>query len=75
MNGPSGLGIDGAGNVWVASYFNAASVFSPLGKPLLPQGITGFGLSASYGLAVDANNDRGFPTSRVRRLQATASAS
>ena len=61
MNGPSGLGIDGAGNVWVASYFNAASVFSPLGKPLLPQGITGFGLSASYGLAVDANNDAWIP--------------
>ena len=61
LNGPSGLGIDGAGNVWVASYFNAASFFSPLGKPLLPQGITGFGLSASYGLAVDANNDAWIP--------------
>ncbi len=56
MNGPSALGLDSAGNVWVASYFEAGSVFSPLGKPLLPRGITGFGLSASYGLAVDANN-------------------
>jgi streptogramin lyase len=56
MSEPSALGLDSAGNVWVASYFEAASVFSPLGKPLLPQGITGFGLSASYGLAVDANN-------------------
>ena len=61
MNGPSGLGIDSDGNVWVASYFGATSVFSPLGKPLLPQGITGFGLSASYGLALDANNDAWIP--------------
>jgi streptogramin lyase len=61
MNAPSGLGIDSVGDVWVASYFNVASVFSPLGKPLVPQGITGFGLSASYGLAVDANNNAWIP--------------
>jgi len=61
MDGPTGLGIDNQGNVWVASYFNVASLFSPLGKPLLPQGITGFGLSASYGLAVDENNDAWIP--------------
>jgi sugar lactone lactonase YvrE len=59
MSAPSGLGIDGAGDVWVASYFNAASLFSPLGKPLL--GVTGYGLNASYGLAVDANNDAWIP--------------
>ncbi len=56
MIGPSSLGLDSTGNIWVAGYYSVASVFSPLGKPLLPQGITGFGLSASYGLAVDANN-------------------
>jgi len=61
MNGPSGMGIDSAGNVWVASYFNVASVFSPLGQPLLPQPITGAGLSASYGLAVDASNNAWIP--------------
>jgi streptogramin lyase len=61
MDQPTGLGIDGAGNIWVASYFNAASLFSPLGKPLLPQGVSGYGLSASYGLAVDANNDAWIP--------------
>jgi hypothetical protein len=61
MFAPTALGIDGAGNVWVASYFNVASLFSPLGKPLLPQGVTGLGLSASYGLAVDANNNAWIP--------------
>jgi streptogramin lyase len=61
MNSPSGLGIDSAGNVWVASYFSVASKFSPLGKPLFTQGITGSGLSASYGLAVDANGNAWIP--------------
>ena len=46
---------------WVSSYFSQASLFSPLGKPVLPQGVTGFGLSASYGLAVDANNNAWIP--------------
>ena len=58
---PPGSAIDNQGNVWVASYFNVASLFSPLGKPMLPQGITGFGLSASYGLAVDENNNAWIP--------------
>lgn len=61
MNEPSGLGIDSNGNVWVASYANTATVFSPLGKPLFPTGISGFGLSASYGLAVDAGNNAWIP--------------
>jgi hypothetical protein len=61
MSSPSGLGIDSTGDVWVANYFDVASLFSPLGKPLFAQGITGFGLSASYGLAVDANNNAWIP--------------
>jgi hypothetical protein len=61
MSEPTRLGVDSGGNVWVASYFSAASLFSPLGKPLLPQGVTGFGLSASYGLAVDENGDAWIP--------------
>jgi streptogramin lyase len=57
MNTPTSLGVDSAGNVWVASYINAASEFSPLGAPLFAQGITGSGLGYSFGLAVDANNN------------------
>ncbi len=53
---PGGIGVDSTGNVWVADYFGVASVFSSLGKPLLPQGITGFGLGVSYGLAIDVND-------------------
>jgi streptogramin lyase len=57
MNSPTSLGVDSAGNVWVASYLGTASLFSPLGAPLLPQGVTGSGLGYSFGLAVDANNN------------------
>jgi len=61
LNQPSGLGVDGHGNIWVANYGNAASVFSPMGTPLFNNGITGFGLSASYGLAVDPGNNAWIP--------------
>jgi streptogramin lyase len=57
MNLPTSVGIDGAGNIWVANYSGVASVFSPLGAPLFANGITGSGLNISFGLAVDANND------------------
>jgi streptogramin lyase len=57
MNTPTSLGVDSAGNVWVANFMNAASLFSPLGAPLFAQGITGSGLGYSFGLAVDANNN------------------
>jgi streptogramin lyase len=57
MNEPTSLGVDSTGNVWVASYLGAASLFSPLGLPLLPQGVTGSGLGYSFGLAVDAHNN------------------
>jgi streptogramin lyase len=56
MNSPTSVGVDSAGNVWVASQLSVASLFSPVGAPLLAQGIAGFGLSYSFGLAVDANN-------------------
>jgi streptogramin lyase len=58
MNSPTSLGVDGAGNVWVASYVGGvASLFSPLGVPVLAQGVTGSGLGYSWGLAVDADNN------------------
>jgi streptogramin lyase len=61
MNGPSGLGVDTTGNVWVASYYSAASQFSPTGSPIFPNGITSAGLYHSYGLAVDAQNSAWIP--------------
>jgi streptogramin lyase len=61
MSGPTGIGIDTAGNVWVANYFNSASEFSPTGQPFFANGITGSGLADSYGLAVDAQNNAWIP--------------
>jgi streptogramin lyase len=61
MNSPSGVGVDANGNVWVASYFSAASQFSPTGNPIFPSGITSGGLYHSYGLAVDAQNNAWIP--------------
>ena len=57
MHAPGPLALDGNGNLWVGSYFGVASQFSPTGAPTSPSGITGFGLSESYGLAVDPSNN------------------
>ena len=57
MSSPSGVGIDGSGNVWVASYFSVVSEFSPTGAPVYPLGITSGGLLQSYGLAVDGQEN------------------
>jgi hypothetical protein len=57
INAPSTLGVDSAGNVWVASYFSALTEFSPAGVLLTPNGITTGGLLDSYGLAIDAKNN------------------
>lgn len=63
MNSPSGIGIDSAGNVRVANYFNVASAFLPTGAPLplYASGVTGSGLDNSYGLAVDAKDNAWIP--------------
>jgi sugar lactone lactonase YvrE len=57
MSTPTGLGIDGQGNVWVASYVGVASQFTPTGSPVFASGITGSGLRSSYGLAIDSQNN------------------
>lgn len=61
MNAPSGLGIDSAGNVRVASYFSAASFFTNTGTPIVPAGVTGNNLFESYGLAIDQNDNSWIP--------------
>ena len=61
LNSPSGIGVDASGSVWVSSYFNAASKFSPTGAAQFPAGITGYGIDNSYGLAIDANSNVWIP--------------
>jgi hypothetical protein len=56
MNGPTSVSIDSQGKVWVANYFSVASLFSNIGAPQIPSGVTGNGLLNSYGGAVDVND-------------------
>ncbi|NYF53803.1 NHL repeat-containing protein [Tunturiibacter gelidoferens] len=58
---PSGLGVDAAGNLWVATYSGIAAEFSTTGTPLFPTGITGGGLSHSDALAVDPQGNIWIP--------------
>jgi hypothetical protein len=60
MSSPSSVGVDATGNVWVASYFSAATKFSPTGNLLFPA-ITSGGLNQSYGVAIDAQNNVWIP--------------
>ncbi len=57
MSAPTSLAIDAAGKVWVANYFNVASLFTNAGVPVFSKGISGFGLNKSFGVALDANNN------------------
>lgn len=54
MDSPASLGVAASGNVWVSSYFEAVSEFSPAGATEFPSGITGDGIVQSYGMALDA---------------------
>ena len=49
--------MDASGNVWVSSYFNAVSEFSPNGAAVFPAGITGSGINESYGMALDVQGN------------------
>ena len=57
LHSPTSLGVDGAGNLWVANYFGVASAFSPAGAPLSAAGYTGGGLNESFGMAIDTGNN------------------
>ena len=55
---PTGLALDGAGDVWVANYTGAVAKFSPTGVAQSPVGgYAGGGLEASFGIAVDADGN------------------
>ena len=60
LSNPSGIAVDTGGNVWVASYFYAASKFTPTGTAY-NGGITGYGLNNSYGLAIDLGDNAWIP--------------
>jgi streptogramin lyase len=57
MDLPTSVGIAASGDVWVSSYFNVVSEFSPLGAAIFPDGITGSGINQSYGMALDSEGD------------------
>jgi streptogramin lyase len=54
---PASVGVAASGNVWVSSYFNAVSEFSPSGAAVFPAGITGSGINESYGMALDVQGN------------------
>jgi hypothetical protein len=57
LHGPSSLGVDGSGNLWVANYYGVASAFSPTGAPLSTTGYTGSGLNETFGMAIDIHGN------------------
>ncbi len=57
MANPTALSIAASGDVWVASYFNAVSEFTPSGAAAIAGGVTGSGINESYGMAVDVQGN------------------
>ncbi len=57
MDFPASVSVDASGNVWVSSYFNTVSEFSPSGAATFPSGITGSGINQSYGMALDVRGN------------------
>lgn len=57
MASPASVAIGTSGSVWVSSYFNTISEFSPSGATAFPYGISGNGINQSYGMALDVNDN------------------
>jgi streptogramin lyase len=54
---PATVGVAASGDVWVSSYFNTISEFSPAGAAIFPAGISGNGINQSYGMALDVTGN------------------
>ena len=57
MNLSTSVSVAASGGVWVSSYFNAVSEFSPSGAAIFPAGIGGYGINQSYGMALDIEDN------------------
>jgi streptogramin lyase len=57
MASPASAAVAASGDVWVSSYFNTVSEFSPAGAAEFTSGITGNGINQSYGMALDATGN------------------
>lgn len=57
MSSPSTIHIASSGDVWVSNYFNVVSAFSQNGVPVFPNGISGFGINQSFGMALDGKDN------------------
>ncbi|MGA3031981.1 MAG: NHL repeat-containing protein [Terracidiphilus sp.] len=57
MASPASVSVGASGDVWVSSYFDTVSNFSPGGAASFASGITGSGINQSYGMALDATGD------------------
>jgi len=53
MASPASVSVAASGNIWVSSYFDSISEFTPSGSTPFPSGITGSGINQSYGMALD----------------------
>lgn len=57
LNRPATVAVDSEGKPWVANYPGIVTSLSPMGMPIFPDGLSGSGLSADYGLAIDASDN------------------
>jgi streptogramin lyase len=57
MDLPTSVSVAASGDVWVSSYFSAVSEFSPSGATLFPDGVSGYGINQSYGMALDIEDN------------------